>query len=450
MDDGDEDEDGAMKLRIEKAVYGGSGLARQTEGKDAGRTVFVPFALPGELVDARLTGVKDGFAEAALVQVLEASADRVTAGCAHFGLCGGCQYQHAEYAAQIAMKTSILRETLERAGLTELPEVQVHSGAAWGYRNRVRLRVSVVDGAGLRGTLCVGYSRRGTNEFLPVRECPIAAGVLWRAAEALVQIGAEDSVAGRWVREVDEVEFFSTGDEKKLQATLFVRKERVGGFDEFCERLRVAVPELVGAGVALISGEASRRVQKVRSLQSWGADGLSYRVGEQEYWVGRGGFFQVNRFLVDELVRVVTAGRSGAMAWDLYAGVGLFSRALVRSFKEVVAVEAAGEDLVGSFKGAGRRGVSATTVEFLRGAVVQRERPELVVMDPPRAGVGAEVCDLLARVRAKEMIYVSCDPVTLARDLKRMVAAGYRMVEVHLVDLFPQTFHLETVVVLRR
>lgn len=440
-----------MKLRIEKAVYGGSGLARQTEGKDAGRTVFVPFALPGELVDARLTGVKDGFAEAALVQVLEASADRVTAGCAHFGLCGGCQYQHAEYAAQVGMKTAILRETLERAGLmeaglTEVPEIEVHSGAAWGYRNRVRLRLAMVD-----GVLCVGYSRRGTNEFLPVRECPIAAGVLWRAAEALVQIGAEDSAAGRWVREVDEVEFFSTGDEKKLQATLFVRKERVGGFDEFCERMQGAVPELVGAGVALIPGEASsRRAQRMRRMQGWGADGLSYRVGEQEYWVGRGGFFQVNRFLVDELVRVVTAGRSGAMAWDLYAGVGLFSRALARSFKEVVAVEAAGDDLVASFKGQGRRGVSATTVEFLRGAVVQRERPELVVMDPPRAGVGAEVCDLLARVAAKEMVYVSCDPVTLARDLKRMVAAGYRMVEVHLVDLFPQTFHLETVVVLRR
>lgn len=435
-----------MKLRIEKAVYGGSGLARQTEGKDAGRTVFVPFALPGELVEARLTGVKDGFGEAALLQVVEASADRVTPRCEHFGFCGGCQYQHAEYAAQLAMKVEILRETLERAGLVALPEVQVHSGEAWGYRNRIRLRVAVVD-----GVLRVGYNRRGSNEFLPVRECPIAAGLLWLAAAALVQIGAEDSVAGRWVRGVDEVEFFSAGDEKKLQATVFVRKERVGGFDEFCERLRAAVPELVGAGVSLVSGEvSSRRTQRPRALQGWGSDGLSYCAAGQEYWLGRGGFFQVNRFLVDELVRVVTEGRAGSLAWDLYAGVGLFSRVLALVFAQVVAVEVDGESLIGSFKGPGRRAVSATTVEFLRGAVVQRERPELIVMDPPRAGVGAEVCSLLARVAAVEMVYVSCDPVTLARDLKMMVAAGYRVVELHMVDLFPQTFHLETVVVLRR
>jgi 23S rRNA (uracil1939-C5)-methyltransferase len=247
------------------------------------------------------------------------------------------------------------------------------------------------------------------------------------------------------------VEFFSTGDEKKLQATVFVRKERVGGFDDFCERLRAAVPELVGAGVSLVAKEgSSRSSQRARPVQAWGAEGLSYRAAEEAYWVSRGGFFQVNRFLVDELVRVVAAGRTGALAWDLYAGVGLFSRALARSFAQVVAVEAEGEDLVGSFKGKGRRGVSASTAEFLRGAVVQRERPELVVMDPPRAGMGAEVCDLLARVGAAEMVYVSCDPVTLARDLKRLAGAGYRVAELHMVDLFPQTFHLETVAVLRR
>ena len=113
-------------------------------------------------------------------------------------------------------------------------------------------------------------------------------------------------------------------------------------------------------------------------------------------------------------------------------------------------MEAAAGDLVKSFKGAGKRAVAATTVEFLRGAVVQRERPDLVVMDPPRAGVGAEVCSLLARVCAPAMVYVSCDPVTLARDLKMLVEAGYNVLELHMVDLFPQTFHLETVVVLRR
>jgi 23S rRNA (uracil1939-C5)-methyltransferase len=113
-------------------------------------------------------------------------------------------------------------------------------------------------------------------------------------------------------------------------------------------------------------------------------------------------------------------------------------------------VEVAANDLSRSFKGPGRRAVESTTVEFLRNAVVQRERPDLIVMDPPRAGVGAEVCDLLARISSPEIVYVSCDPVTLARDLKTLVATGYDMRELHMVDMFPQTFHLETVVVLRR
>jgi 23S rRNA (uracil1939-C5)-methyltransferase len=128
----------------------------------------------------------------------------------------------------------------------------------------------------------------------------------------------------------------------------------------------------------------------------------------------------------------------------------LFSRALARAFEQVVAVEASGHDLSISFKGPGRRAVETTTVEFLRNAVVQRERPELIVMDPPRAGVGTEVCALLARISSPEIIYVSCDPVTLARDLKLLVAAGYNIAEIHMIDMFPQTFHLETMVILRR
>jgi 23S rRNA (uracil1939-C5)-methyltransferase len=200
----------------------------------------------------------------------------------------------------------------------------------------------------------------------------------------------------------------------------------------------------------MLRAEGSRRAERPRAIAAWGAEGLRYTAAGEKYWVSRGGFFQVNRFLVDDLVRMVTAGRQGVLAWDLYAGVGLFSRALETSFDEVVAVEAAADDLVKTFKGEGRRAVAATTVEFLRSAVVQRERPMLVVMDPPRAGVGAEVCALLGRVQAKEIVYVSCDPVTLARDLKALVDFGYRINELHMVDMFPQTFHQETVVVLDR
>ncbi len=434
-----------MRVQIEKAVYGGFGLGCPTEGDGAGREILVPFTLPGEVVDATLKDGRGESREAVLNQVLESSPARVEPGCRHFGACGGCHYQHAAYPEQVAMKAGILKETLERAGLDALPQVQAHFAEPWGYRNRTRFRIAEKE-----GLLRVGYNRRGTTEFLPVRECPISAPLLWRAAEAVERLGTEDSNAGRWARTLVEVEFFTDAEEKKLQMAMFVRKDDSGGLRVFCERMQELVPELAGAGVSLLAGQGGRRAQRPRQLSSWGADGLSYRAAEEEYWVSRGGFFQVNRFLIDELAGVVAKDRKGLLAWDLYAGVGLFSRALARGFREVVAVEGVGGDLLRSFRGEGRRAVEVATADFLRGAVVQRARPELVVADPPRAGLGVEVSGLLARISAAEMVYVSCDPVTLARDLKVLVEGGYRVVELHMFDLFPQTFHLETVAVLRR
>jgi 23S rRNA (uracil1939-C5)-methyltransferase len=200
----------------------------------------------------------------------------------------------------------------------------------------------------------------------------------------------------------------------------------------------------------LIEGnDRGRKAQRFRPGARWGADGLSYAVGKENYWITRGGFFQVNRTILDRFVELVTANRQGKLAWDLYAGVGLFSQILAKNFTEVVAVEAAATDLTRSFRGPGRRAVEATTVQFLRQAVLERDRPQLVVLDPPRAGIGSEVCRLIVRVKPEEIVYVSCDPTTLGRDLKQMVDSGYKLHELHMVDMFPQTFHQETVAVLK-
>jgi 23S rRNA (uracil1939-C5)-methyltransferase len=434
-----------MKLQIEKAVYGGAGLAHQTEGADAGKAVFVPFTLPGEIVEARVLEQKTTFGEASLIQVLNASKDRIEPTCPHFGQCGGCHYQHATYSAQLDMKSAILRETLERAGFTALPAITSYTGEPWAYRNRTRFRIGK-----LNGTIRIGYYRRVSNDFLAIHECPISASLLVRAAHALLRVAEDDPSAARWLSSASEVEFFTTGDEKTLQMTLFVSKQQ-SGFTTLCEKLQHLVPELIGAGAVLqVEAGPQRRAKKPQPLASWGGDGLSYAAASEKYWVSRGGFFQVNRFLIDKFVQLVADERHGSLAWDLFAGVGLFSRALARGFQQVVAVEAAANDLANSFKGPGKRAVQATTLEFLRGAVVQRGRPDLIVMDPPRAGVGAEVCSLLARVSARELVYVSCDPVTLARDLKLLVGSGYKLAELNLVDMFPQTFHLETIAVLRK
>jgi 23S rRNA (uracil1939-C5)-methyltransferase len=429
-----------MKLFIEKVVYGGDGLARPGDGSGA---IFVPFTLPGEIAEVREPSAHDSHRTAELLRVLEPSSERVEPNCIHFGECGGCHFQHANYRQQLELKRTILRESLERGGLRDLPEVTTHSAEPWGYRNRIRLRISESN-----GVLRVGYLRRGSVEFLPVRMCPIAAPLLWRAADALLQFNGE---AAQWLRSAIEVELFTNADETSLQMSFFVSREPERGFAALCEHFHEQIPELTGAGVFILESKGrNRKSFKTRPGTAWGTDGLRYTAASESYWVSRGAFFQVNRFLVDTLVQLATDKHRGSIAWDLFAGVGLFSRELAKQFTKVVAVEAAAGDLERTFKGSGRVAVNATTVEFLRRAVLQRERPELIVMDPPRAGLGAEVCALLARLRPQEMIYVSCDPTTLGRDLRAMIDSGYKLAALHMVDLFPQTFHQETVVVLQR
>jgi 23S rRNA (uracil1939-C5)-methyltransferase len=170
------------------------------------------------------------------------------------------------------------------------------------------------------------------------------------------------------------------------------------------------------------------------------------------YWVPRGAFFQINRFLLPELLSLVTNNRTGQLAFDLYAGVGLFSRALAAQFTHVTAVEIAepAATALTATKPPNLHAVKATTLDFLRVAVTGRDRPDLIVLDPPRSGAGTEVCSLLARIAAPTLVYVSCSPETLPADLATLTASGYTLAEMHLFDLFPQTTHIETVAVLTR
>ena len=424
--------------RISDPIYGG-GFQRENGAA-------LPFVLPGELVRA-------GGPE---LEVLESSPERVTPGCVHFGQCGGCHYQQGRYQAQVGWKMEILGRLLADAGIQEVPAMEARVAGEWGYRNRIRLRIEP-EGTGFRA----GYSRPESNHFLPIVMCPIAAPLLWRAAEAVLQLGREDAQAARWLASTAEVELFCTGDESRLQVLLLLRDAEAarGPADRFgrlCECLRERVPELAGAGAEL-HPELNRRVRRSWAGAAWGAAGLHYACGGRSYWVSRGAFFQVNRFLVDPLLDLVCAQAAGGLAWDLFAGVGLFSRALAERFAQVIAVESgevASRDLAVAARGGkgqpGFTAVRAPVLEFLHRQKTQRERPELVVLDPPRAGLGVEGAAALARVGAERVVYVSCDPVTLARDLAVLTRTAYRIESVQMVDLFPQTFHLETVVFLIR
>ncbi len=189
----------------------------------------------------------------------------------------------------------------------------------------------------------------------------------------------------------------------------------------------------------------------LKSLAQSGAKAIRYRTGVGEYQVSAAAFFQVNRHLVDELVSVVTGSAGGDVALDLYAGVGLFSVSLARTFHHIFAVESSQtscydlrQNVPASVKAVGTR-----TEDYLRCGAV-RKGPDLVVLDPPRSGTGKAVTRSLIELGAQRICYVSCDPATLARDVASLVAGGYRIEEAHLFDLFPQTFHIESVIRLAR
>jgi 23S rRNA (uracil1939-C5)-methyltransferase len=424
-----------MKLCIEKAIYGGSGLARAD-----GKAVFVPFTLPGEVVEAHVAEDRASYASAELDSVLEASSARVSPPCLYFGECGGCHYQHATYAQQLEMKVQILRETLERAHLKEIPAIALVQGEALGYRNRIRLHVD-------RGSSMLCYKKRGSHGNLAVDACPIAAPVL----EEALKVFQNSSKKWQLGKCFEEIEFFTNADQSSILITLWSSH----GANGAKEKLQRLWPQLVDqipriAGAAVLSSERGKQRDKV--LAQAGEQALTYQSAGRDYRVSLGSFFQVNRFLIDALVKLVVAKHSGAVVWDLYAGVGLFASALAPCFERVVAVESAPSsvpDLRRNLDDGLHRVVASSTLDFLRRALGSRQlKPDFVVVDPPRAGLGKEVTALLGEIRPEHITYVSCDPATLSRDLKSLLDSGYHLKNMYMVDLFPQTFHLESVAML--
>jgi len=224
-------------------------------------------------------------------------------------------------------------------------------------------------------------------------------------------------------------------------------------FDDFAQALQDRIPALIGAELVV----EGRPGDQPHTLAQQGASSLDYCVAGFDYRVDHGAFFQVNRCLVDALVERVITGHKGKLAWDLFAGVGLFARQLASHFERVVAVESAPastQALAANLQGSSGVAVKDETLNFLRSQAIRRANgepaPDLIVLDPPRAGLGAETCALLCEIASPAIVCVSCDPATLARDLRALVSSGYQIHAITLADLFPQTFHLETVVQLRR
>jgi 23S rRNA (uracil1939-C5)-methyltransferase len=424
-----------LLLTIEKLIYGGDGLARlptapDTDPAGRGKAVFVPFVLANEKIEASLTEQKPGFARAQADSIVEPSPYRVAPPCPHFTRCGGCHYQHTTYEHQLEIKKEILRESLRRMAKLELPfDIEVHPSPPWNYRNRSRLQVQVSP------KFAAGYFKLASHDLLPVEECPISSPLINRGITSLWQNGR----AGKVPAGVREVEFFANADDSQLLIDVgCAREARRAAVRSWAEDFRAAMPEIAGVVALREPNPGDRKAGAQEILVAVGASHLTYQTKRAAYRVSTGSFFQTNRHLTDELVTTVTAGQSGELALDLYAGVGLFSTALAGDFHHIVSVETSQTSIADLSYNQSSNGeaVQATTEQYVaraenserigKGAVLPHtfHKPDLAVVDPPRSGLGERVARLLASLGAPRVIYVSCDPATLARDLVPLLAAG--------------------------
>ncbi len=428
-----------IDVRIEKLVYGGEGL-----GRLEGRAVLLPRVLPGERVAAVPVKEEPRLIRARLSEVLEPSPARIAAECPYFTRCGGCHYQHADYQDQLRYKAAILQETLSRIGKIAAPEPELIPSVPWNYRNRTQFKTEK------RGdSFRLGFFELGSRRLVPVELCPISSPRINEIIPQLQELGKRpDFPPGS-----GQIEVFVNHDDSGV----LVNASGHSAWPEtLVSALRELLPDLVSLavtagpdrpGAAALSG----------TTRVFGRGHLFYRAGGREYRVSHGSFFQTNRFLAETLARAATEGLEGNTALDLYSGVGYFALHLAPKFRRVVAVEsnpASIRDLESNRHRAAAEHVEpvhAAVEEFLEKQELQRPaRPDAVLLDPPRSGLGKGAAERLAALGAPTIVYVSCDPSTLARDLARLIAHGYRLARLRLVDLFPQTFHIETVATLEK
>ncbi|MGI8467245.1 MAG: class I SAM-dependent RNA methyltransferase [Pyrinomonadaceae bacterium] len=383
-----------LTVRIEKIVPNGYGLAFAE-----GLTVFVALAAAGDKLRVRLREKKGKIAFAEIVEILEPSSDRAAPECRYFGRCGGCDFQQLNYAAQLAAKLGIIRDCLTRIGkINYEKEIEIIvSPQPYKYRSRAQWHADT-------RARKLGYFKRYSHEIIDVENCPILDDTLEKTLE-------------NFRRNLNWEEFWA---EKIEIETASAERE-----------------------VSVYSNEL---IEPTREI--------SFTARGEKYLYDAGIFFQGNQFLIERLIDLATTGASGANALDLFCGVGLFSLPLARKFTKVFGIEASERAIEFAQKNA--ENARLANVEFFAENVGdflnenKLENIDFVLLDPPRAGAERETIEAILRLNPKQISYVSCDPATLARDLKILTESLYQIESIAALDLFPQTHHVETVARLNR
>lgn len=434
-----------LTLTIERIGAGPDGVARLPDGK----TVFVPMTAPGDTITAMITEQQPRFARASVLTVDTPGPDRVDPSCPYYGECGGCDYQHVSRTAELAMKRDIVASALARIG--KLPEIAdavgptVHAARDMGYRNKIELNCVVQN-----GRLSVGYMRRGSATLIEVEQCPLLDTKKKRMVRSVA--GALRHALGDATSDLERLAIRSSS---RTGATEIALTTATGQFPR-AQVSRVLADSLDrGTGVVRVMMKDTAKSRKVAGVEVLSGKGFwRERIGAYEYAVSAPSFFQVNTEVAEMMVGHVLEQLSPTAddaVLDLYAGVGTFTLPLAATGAEVVAIESYGpavRDL--------RRNIEMNRLDAdVIGGDVAREIDELdganlAVVDPPRAGLERTVIDALCNSEIERLAYVSCDPATLARDLAVFASSGFAVESVTPFDMFPQTYHVETVAMLSR
>ena len=380
-----------IEVRVEKIVPRGFGLAFAEN-----LTVLIPLSVPGDILRVRIREIKKRMAFAEIVEVRQRGLKRIEAPCEYFGTCGGCDFQQMNYAEQLTAKTGIIRDCLHRIGKIEYEaEIPIiPSPQEFAYRSRARWHID-------RDQKTIGYFRRDSHEVIDINSCPILT--------------------------------------PGLQSTLEYARESVNWETLWSDRTEMEAATGDDGGVSIYSADMAEPT----------AD-LSFAAGGDQYVFSAQSFFQANKFLIPDLIEAAVAGAGGDTAFDLYCGVGLFTIPSAKRFANVVAVEE--NPVAVDFAKKNIASARLTNVRLVESSVGkflsenQKKRLDFILIDPPRSGTEKQTIPAIARLKPAHISYVSCEPSILARDLRVLLDAGYKIDAITALDLFPQTHHVETVV----
>jgi 23S rRNA (uracil1939-C5)-methyltransferase len=398
------------RVQLTNLVYGGECIGRLADG----RAVFTPYGLPGEIVSIEIVENKKRFARGKIIDIIQPSPERIKPRCRHYGVCGGCHYQHLSYPAQLATKEKILVEQLQRVAGMENPHVDKvePSPSAWYYRNSVQFHLNA------EGKL--GYQKRGSNQVVAINECHLP----------------EEQINQFWPR----LDFEPLPELKKIDL-------RLGSGDEILMAIESNSTEMPEFEVDFPLSAV--HVSPAGEIVLAGDDYVVMEILGRSFKVSTRSFFQVNTAQAEKMVKSLlewlpVSGQTTFL--DIYCGVGLFSAFFAPKVDRCIGIEL-------SESGCEDYAVNLdefNNVELYIGAAekilpVLDVKAQVVIVDPPRAGIDPLALDALMEIHPEVIAYVSCDPSTLARDAARLLKAGYRLERTRPFDLFPQTFHIESI-----